>query len=388
MQEHDDLADSPCGPFAVAAAWGNVRALATLLITFTITASVGLLVAASATPVAYPLGAILAAVLAALGTSAAGSQFVEQAAGRSVSSVAHAFAATPRILLGSLLLIGGFVAVLAAFVLVSAAMLYACRLPVVGPILLLVVLPALAIGGAALLAALSVVALLTLAALWEGHSLRTALSQLCAIVAQRNHRVLVDLLLPLLVAGALAAAGSAFLIAAFALVASLAAPLSGAMRIEDWLSSLAAGPSLTGDATAMSAWAGTAILATILAALWVSAFLFAMAIGYRRCAAGIDIAIARAAVARAIIELQVRKVDTIEEVGTFARRIFGSALPKPQRGALVSIASSPTGAPMATTGRAGQQASLIACAHCASPAQPDDVYCGNCGQRLSPPLVA
>jgi len=199
MQGHDDL-DTSCGPFAAAAAWGNARALATLLITLGLTVAAGLLVAASATPVAYPIGAILAAVLAALGISAAGSQFVEQAAGRPVSSVARAFAATPRILLGSVLLTAVLVAVLAAFVLVSAAMLYACRLPVVGPLLLLVVVPALTIGGAALLAALAAAALLALAALWEGHSLRTALSQLCAIVAQRKHRVWVDLLLPLLVA--------------------------------------------------------------------------------------------------------------------------------------------------------------------------------------------
>jgi len=384
MQGHDDL-DTSCGPFAVAAAWGNARALATLLITLGLTVAAGLLVAASATPVAYPIGAILAAVLAALGISAAGSQFVEQAAGRPVSSVARAFAATPRILLGSVLLTAVLVAVLAAFVLVSAAMLYACRLPVVGPLLLLVVVPALTIGGAALLAALAAAALLALAALWEGHSLRTALSQLCEIVAQRKHRVWVDLLLPLLVAAALAAAGSVFVLVAFALVASLAAPLSGAMRIEDRVASLAVVPALLGDGPAISAWAGAAILATILIALWVSAFLFAVAIGYRRCAEGIDIAIARAAVARAIIELQVRRVEAIEELAAFARRIFGSLAPG--SGAL-RIASSPAGATIATTGLAGQPASPIACAHCASNAQPDDVYCGNCGQRLSPPLVA
>ncbi|MDT3679492.1 MAG: hypothetical protein ROZ64_11740 [Burkholderiaceae bacterium] len=387
MQEHDDLADSSCTPFAVAGAWSNAPALATLLITFAVTASVGLLVAASATPVSYPIGAILAAVLAGLGISAAGSQFVEQAAGRPVSSVARAFAATSRILLGSLLLIGVLVAVLAAFVLVSAAMLYACRLPIVGPILLLVVAPALTIGGAALLMGLAVVALLTLAALWEGHSLRTALSQLCAIAAQRDRRVLVNLFLPLLVAGALAGVGSAFVLAAFALVASLAAPLSGSIGIEDWLASLAAGPALVGDATAMTAWAGVAILATILLALWASIFLFAMAIGYRRCVDGIDIAMARAAVSRAIVEFQVRKGETIEELAAFVRRAFGSFAPKPESGAPVLIASSPAAA-MATPGFAEQQGSLITCAHCASSAQPDDVYCGNCGQRLSPPLVA
>ena len=132
MQGHDDLADSSCKPLVVGRAWGNVRALATLLITFGVIASIGVLVAASATPVSYPLGAILAAVLAALGTSAAGAQFVEQAAGRPVSSVARAFVAAPRILLASLLLIAALVAVLAAFVLVSAAMLYAGRLPVDG----------------------------------------------------------------------------------------------------------------------------------------------------------------------------------------------------------------------------------------------------------------
>lgn len=388
MQEHDDPADPSCESLAVADAWGNVRALETLLITFAVMAAVGLLVAASAAPVSYPLGAMLAAVLAALGISAAGSQFLEQAAGRPVSSVARALAATPRILLGSLLLIALLVALLAAFVLASAAMLYACHLPVVGPVLLLVVAPALTIIGAALLAALSAAALLTQAALWEGHSLRTALSQLCAIAAKRSHRAVIDLLLPLLVAGALAVVGSIFVFAAFVLVASLAAALSGAMGVEDWLAGLAAGPSLVGDARATTAWAGVAMLATIVSALWASIFLFAVAIGYRRCTEGIDIAIARATVARGIIELQVRRVEAVEEVVALARRIVGSVVPKPGRGALFSIAPAPTGAATATTDLAGLQESRISCAHCASNAQPDDVYCGNCGQRLPPPLVA
>lgn len=356
----DDHAD-PCGPLDVADAWRNAQALATLLITFAVVASVALLVAASAAPVAYPIGMILCIVLAALGLSAAGSQFVEQAAGRPALSVARAFAATPRIASGSLLLVGALAAAFAVFVLVAAALLYAGRLPAVGPILLLLVVPALTIVGAALLMALAFAALLTLPALWEGHSLRTALSQLCAIAAQRHRRAVGELILPLLVAGALAVVGCVFVLGAFALVAALATALSDTIRLDDVAAGLAAGPSLAGGAPAIAAWTGVAMLATILGALCGAVFLFALAIGYRRCADGIDIAIARAAVARAIIELQVRKAETVEAIAPFVRRIFGSTAPTVRHG--------------------------IACPHCASSAQPDDVYCGNCGQRLSAPLV-
>lgn len=362
MPELDDDQADPCGPLDVAGAWRNAPALATLLVTSFVVTSVALLVAASATPVAYPIAVILCAVLAALGLSAAGSQFVEQAAGRPVSSVARALAATPRIAAGSLLLAGALAAAFAVFVLVSAALLYACRLPAVGPILLLLVVPALTIAGAALFMALAFAALLTLPALWEGHSLRTALSQLCAIAAQRHRRAVGELILPLLVAGALAVVGCVFVLGAFALVAALATALSDAIRLDDLAAGLAAGPSLAGGATAIAAWTGVAILVTIVGALWAAVFLFALAIGYRRCADGIDIAIARAAVARAIVELQVRKVEAVEAVAPFLRRIFGSRAPAARHG--------------------------VTCAHCASSAQPDDVYCGNCGQRLSAPLVA
>lgn len=382
MQEPAD-ADAHV-PLDVADAWRNGPALASLLITLAVVALVGLPVAASATRLAWPIAVILCSVLAGLGVSAAGSQFAEQAAGRPVSGVACAFAAAPRIVLGSLLLAVVLAGALAMFLLLSAAVLFACRLPVVGPLLLVIALPALTIAGAALLVALVGAPLLALPALWEGHSLRTALAQLCAIAAQRRRRAFGCLILPLLAAGLVVATVSIFVLAAFALIAAFAVPLSGATPI-DGVAGLVIEPSLAGaDAMAIAAPAGVALLAGITIALSVAVVLYGIAIAYRRCTEGMDIAVARAAVARAIVELQVRKGEAAEQLALFLRGVLGARVPATAGRADLPAAEAAPATIVAEEGRGP----LLACARCASSAQVDDVYCGNCGQRLSSPPVA
>ncbi len=372
-------------PLDVAGAWRNGPALATLLITFAVVAMTGLLVVASDTSVAWPIAAILCSVLAALGVSAAASQFAEQAAGRPVPSVARAFAAAPGIVLGSFLLAGVLLGVFAAFVLLAAAVLFVCRLPVVGSILLVISLPALAIIGAALLAVLVGAAMLALPALWEGHSLRTALSQAYAVAAQRKGYAFGQLARHLLTAVLVIVSASAFVFAAFALIALLAVPLSGAMRIDGVFAGLWGGPlAVDQGAMALAAPVVVALLTGITIALSVAVLLFGLALAYRRCTEGIDIAVARVAVARAIVELQVRKGETAEALARFARRLGG----RRAIGAAGGVEFQVQEAAVAAIPFAPAAASPLACAHCACSAQPHDVYCGNCGQRLSPPLVA
>src|SRR5690606_10184654 len=141
----------------------------------------GLLCLGYGSSAAVPLAVGLCAVVVGLGLTAAGSQYAEQADGRLVSSISRAFAATPAIVLRVLLLSGLLSVVFLVFVLVASAVLFACRLPVVGPLLYVVALPVLTLCAAVLLLASCAALLLSLPALWEGHSVRTALSQLGAI---------------------------------------------------------------------------------------------------------------------------------------------------------------------------------------------------------------
>src|SRR5690606_24348947 len=252
-----------CGPLCVADALCNGRALATLLASFVAVALLGLLAFRFITPGSALVAVPPAVAVAALGLTAAGSQFAAQAAGRPIPGVLQSFLAAPPIVLRIVLLAGLLSLVLLAFVLVVALVLLACRLPLVGALLYVVALPvltiagaalllvltavallslpalweghslrtvlsqALAIAGAALLLVLTAVALLSLPALWEGHSLRTVLSQALAIAEARKLQAFADLLLFLVIAGLLAAVAAAFVLAGFALATGLPLALDG-----------------------------------------------------------------------------------------------------------------------------------------------------------------
>lgn len=362
------------GPLGVADAWRNGPALATLLLTFVVAALLVLLALASGSigvlPAVSALG--LAAGVAAFGAVAAGSQFAEQAGGRPVSSVARAFAGTPLIVLRAVLLAGVLALVLAAFVLVVSLVLLACRLPVVGPVLYVVALPALTLAGAVLLFALSAAALLSMPALWEGHSLRTVLSQLGAIAAQRKLSTFANLLLFFLVAAVVATVVTMFVLAGFGLATGLSVPLVGAASLDAVVAAwtgeariLDAGPYAIAGALA------AALVFAITVALLAAVFLFGLTIAYLRSTDGIDIAAARAALGRAIVEIQVTKGQAAEDLEALARRMRSMLGMGAGRATRPAVAAPPV-----------VESQAPACPHCDSSAAPDDVFCGNCGQRL------
>lgn len=362
----------------VADAWRNRPALTTLSITFVAAALVGLFCLGYGTSAAVPFPVGLCVALIGFGLTAAGSQYAEQADGRPVSSVSRAFAATPAIALRVFLLAALVAAVFLAFVLVASGVLFACRLPVVGPLLYAVAVPVLTLCAAVLLLATCAALLLTLPALWEGHSLRTALSQLGAIAAQRKREAFANLILLFLVVGAVAAVVLAFVLAAFGLTTVLAArffPVAGFDRV---LAPGAGQPWLVGaEPVALAASVGTAVVLAITSALLSAVFLFGLAIAYLRSTEGIDIAAARAALGRAIVEVQVRSGQAADEAGRLAGRLratIGSRYRLAAHGALAG----PPG--MAT--QAGASSSADPCAECGSPAAQGDVFCGHCGRRL------
>lgn len=380
MHGNVSVAD-PYGLLRLADAWRNGKALATLLIVFVAVALVGLFVLVRASADAMPIAFALCAALAVFGVTAAASQFAEQAGGRPVSGVARALAAAPRIVLRCALLAGLLAVVLATFVLLAAAILFFCRLPVVGPVLYIVALPTLTMIGAALLLVSTAAALLTLPALWEGHSLRTALSQLYAIAAQRKLSAFANLILFLLVAAVVAVVVPAFVAVAFAMVCGLAVSVSSTIGVNDVLARLAGESPLAGaEPLVVAATIGAALVLAITIALLVATFLFGLAIAYRRSTDGIDIAGARAAFARAVVELQVKKGEAIEEAGSFVRWMLGARGWDSGR-APVSVVSPLAGEGVATI--ASTATRPVSCARCAARAEPDDVFCGSCGERLS-----
>jgi len=394
-----DVAEADrCGPLCVADALCNGRALATLLASFVAVALLGLLAFRFITPGSALVAVPPAVAVAALGLTAAGSQFAAQAAGRPIPGVLQSFLAAPPIVLRIVLLAGLLSLVLLAFVLVVALVLLVCRLPLVGALLYVVALPVLTIAGAALLLVLTAVALLSLPALWEGHSLRTVLSQALAIAEARKLQAFADLLLFLVIAGLLAAVAAAFVLAGFALATGLPLALDGGApglgdvslpRLGEWLMDV--------DGFAVAGYVGAALVVAVMLALVSAVFLFGLAAAYRRSTRGIDIAAARAALGRTIVEMQVKRGQLAYETRRLASRAIEAIRERAGGGRRV-LEVPPTGAsatefavldaPLEAAFEADSEAtpwstSEARCPACDSPAAPDDRFCGHCGRRLS-----
>lgn len=374
---------APCAWLQIAEAWRNLPGLATLLLTFAGIALLSVLAVASASRAAGSIPGALAFALGLFGLAAAGSQFMEQAGGRPVSSVARAFAASPAIVARMLgLALVAFVGLL-AFVLAAAVVLLACRLPVVGPALYVVALPFLALSGALVLAALGVAALLAVPVLWEGHSLRSALAQFCTVCARRAVPGFVDLSLLFVVVGVVALGVAAFALVGFALVDALSAALVGVERPGSALASFAAwtqGLSFA-DATETAVAARPAAVAVAAAAAVVpaAALVFGLALACRKSMAEIDIAAARATLGRAIVETQVKALQACDDARLALQRLRATVA---QRRWGVRVAASPPAPAIAVAGGPAGAAAAPACPQCGAVAASDDAFCGNCGRRL------
>lgn len=377
MQGNAALAD-PRSLLRVAEAWRNGPALATLFSTFVVVALVGLFCIGYGSSGTLPFAVALGFVLAGFGLTAAGLQFAEQAGGRPISSVTRAFSATPAIAARVVLLAGVLSIALFAFVLAAWAVLFACRLPLVGPILYVIAVPVLTLAGAMLLLATCASALLSLPALWEGHSLRTALSQLWAIGAQRKLEASTNLILFFLVVGLVAVVVSAFVLAGFGLATGLAVRFSAATGVENALALWTGRVSLVG-AEAMAVSAATALVFAITGTLLMAVFLFGLATAYLRTTDGIDIAAARAALGRAIVEIQVKRGQAVEDAKRLAQRMRRRTGFARRRAAAPALAAF---APAEATNETASAA--VACAYCGSSAAHDDTFCGDCGKRLQP----
>lgn len=259
----------------------------------------------------------------------------------------------------------------AGFALLAAILLFLCKLPLVGPVLLVVVVPVLVLCAAVLALALFVALSLVAPALWAGHTIKEAVSQLVSIVTHRPLEVLVSLLLLGLLVGAIGTVASVFVFAGSTVVGGLAAGiLGGGLGLLGHMDAMG-GMDATGASPALAIAGGIgfvmvfALLWGLLAAIQMNGLCHI----YLQAREGLEddlhdlgesIARARAVVGGA----GARMADAARQAGDRMRR------PSRPAGGSVSPASSATQRPR--------------CPACRAPIGADDRFCGECGAAVDP----
>jgi len=389
-------------------AWRNRAGLTTLLATFVCVAVLWVLGIASHSAALMALLALVSFVVYLLGFTAAGMQFMEQAAGNAVAGTLSALMASPMIVLRSLGLVLIIVVAWLAFALAAAILLLVCKIPFLGPILYVGVLPLLTFGGALVFLGNTVVSFLAAPALWEGQSLKSALSRLWAVVSQRPVEALLNVMLLFFVAGVISAIVSGVVFAGFGMTAGLSAGILGGQMTGGFGSLVGSmtggmggygggygGDASSGGGLVIAGMLGGAIVFAVTVALVTAMFFLGLALVYLKLNVGVDAEAAEAAMDAAIAKTKERAQQAAEETRRRAqeaqaaaqRKLDEARLAQAQRSATAAAAAAaaavvPPSPPAAPATAAEPPAAATNCPACGTPAAADDVFCGHCGHKL------
>lgn len=306
------------------------------------------------------LGALLATVIFFTGLSAVGILLMDQAKSNPPRALSNALfaglAALPRFL--GLILIE--LALLVAFVIVLAIVLFICKIPALGPLLYAFVYPlTVVIAGVIYFAVLFVVNPLAAPALWDGNSVMQALAKLW----QLGKNALIPVVLNQLVLGLMVfvvasilfgmmAIGSVFTTALSAMI--LGSEVSGSMSgLFNGLTGMMGGGGGSGYALALMF--GSAILFAIAAAIPLLVLISGNCLIYLQYIRHLDTA--------AMEEKMRMAVGDLKDKANAAREQIRQA----------QVAAPPS---------AGSPAPDLTCPSCHAAITPDDVFCGSCGHKL------
>ncbi|MCM5681711.1 hypothetical protein M8A51_19465 [Schlegelella sp. S2-27] len=404
---------SPSGPYSlmrIGEAWRNRPGLLTLLCTFVGMAVLFGIGFATGVPVLVALFMLAGYVLMLLGTVTAGHQFMDQAQGRPITPTLPAFTASPMVvlrMLGLLLILG---AALLVWFLAAAVLLYLCKIPGIGGLLLIVVLPVLTFTGALLFLGLYVAWALSAPALFEGHSLKRALSQLWAVASQRPLEAFLHLVLLFLVVGFVAMLVGGFVGMGFMASAGLSASILDGMPFGGMGSMMngmdgygAVGPSVS---VMYGGMIGAGIVWAVVGAVFGALMLYGLCLTYLKLTSGLNVEAAEAALDTALAKTREKAQQAADEARRRAQEVQEAARQRAEQArkaepsattapaAAAAPAPAPPSAPAAeertvimpspaapaapVTGNAAQ----LACPSCHSPISPNDVFCGSCGHKL------
>lgn len=360
-------------------AWRNRPGLVTLLLAFPVSV-LALALAGTSARASFALAilfGLLSFAIYLIGMCAAGIQFMDQAAGRPVSTTMGALMSSPMVALRSLglfliLLLGWLI-----FYAIEAAILFLCKIPGLGPLLYAVAFPILVMTDALVFLGMSVAMMLSFPALCEGHSLKTSLSQLWAIVVQRPVEAILKLVI---------------LFVALAFVVLLVSAFIGIGFMNTGLVSMAIlGPQMRGDVSSimgifmgggfgqsegagglvMAGLFGGVIVFGIAGALFTAMGLLGLSLTYLKVTGGIDTTAAAAAMDDAIAKTKAKAQQAAEEARRRASEAQAAAQQRMDQARASQAARAQPQAPAA-----------LSCPACKAAVLPDELFCGSCGHKL------
>lgn len=368
---------------------GNWRALA-LFAASTVAAvlAFGLLVATQSAA-GVLLGAVLGWLLAFYGVNAVGIMLMDATRdGESrtpMQAVAASLLTSHRLLLVGLLAFAGLLALLIGV----AILLLLCKLPVIGPLLFAVVMPL-----SALLLGLTLFTLayvfypLAASAIWSGATVMEAAGNLLAIARKRLVAVVLQEVVLMLIVFFVALILLGIVFSGLGLTTMMSAGIVGGGEgglqslgmMAMGMGSMGMGGLGGGGGYVLAGGLGTTLLLALAGIVPGLIALQGFCQIYLSSLEGLDSGDARRALAATLQKTQEKMREAREKVEAQARRPVTPAAAEtpvsPSAPAASAVPAVETSAPVAP-------AAAAACPACRMPVEPDDVFCGHCGQRIA-----
>lgn len=373
---------------------GNWRALA-LFAASTVAAVLvfGLLVATQSAA-GVLLGAVLGWLLAFYGVNAVGIMLMDATRdGESrtpMQAVAASLLTSHRLLLVGLLAFAGLLALLIGV----AILLLLCKLPVIGPLLFAVVMPL-----SALLLGLTLFTLayvfypLAASAIWSGATVMEAAGNLLAIARKRLVAVVLQEVVLMLIVFFVALILLGIVFSGLGLTTMMSAGIVGGGEgglqslgmMAMGMGNMGMGGMGGGGGYVLAGGLGTTLLLALAGIVPGLIALQGFCQIYLSSLEGLDSGDARRALAATLQKTQEKMREAREKVEAQARR------PVTPAAAETPVSPSAPAAPVAPVVPAVETsapvapapAAAAACPACRMPVEPDDVFCGHCGQRIA-----
>jgi len=327
------------------------------------------------------LGALILFVVGGIGFNGAGILLMDQARERPSRSVPDALvqglACLPKLIL--LVLVSMLVAIVVFIAL--AIVFLICKIPFLGPILLVVAFPLSVVVAGVTTMGLFVWTVLAVPAIWEGLTVRRAIAQTLAIARTR----LVETLLLLAVVGSLCMLAGfvvfAILSAGFMPTLGMSAMVLGLGNASGLgaMMGMMGGDGGSGYVTAVII--GSGVLWALSATLIGLVYLLGLNLVYLRSTEGLDADAAEGALLRGLDEAKRRTAELGEKARAAAYR-DGDRGPAPPPLSAPVQASYANRAPPPAAPHPSSKPATIACPQCAAACTTDDLFCSVCGHRL------
>lgn len=311
------------------------------------------------------------------GVSGVGIMLMDQAQGIEVRGLLDAFIAGLFCVLKIILvsLIDG--AFLLVFLMISAVLIFACKIPGVGPVLYTIVYPLLVlIWGVATVATILVIIPMTLPAIWEGNSIKGIYIRLLAFAQQRFMDITLALIVLAIMTGLLSSfvgvaysSGTTMTTLISASILKSSAGGAGMAGLYQNLMGMFAGEFGSSSGYMTAAMIGGGMLFLVMLAFPFLVYLFGINLVYLGAMEGLDLAGAESSINKKIAETKRRAEEAkarAEAAGQRAREMAEQRKAKQQE---------------ATVPQSGESLET-ACPECGVIITDDDLFCAECGHKL------